>query len=59
MNANKRESENDNTSSIRVHLRPFADSYNPDVLSCLVNLSSDEVVCRRRLSGFGTATFRR
>ena len=50
MNANQRQSENQAASSIRVNSRPLADSrplaergYNPDVLSCLANLSSDEV----------------
>jgi len=44
INANARESSNQKKPSIRVHSRPFADTnYNPDVLSCLANLSSDEV----------------
>lgn len=40
MNANKRELKE----NLSVHSRLFADKpYNPDVLSCLANLSSDEV----------------
>ncbi|HOV75986.1 MAG TPA: Eco57I restriction-modification methylase domain-containing protein [Candidatus Hydrogenedentes bacterium] len=39
MNANEREL----SETIGVRARPFADSYNPDVLSCIANLSSDEV----------------
>jgi site-specific DNA-methyltransferase (adenine-specific) len=42
MNANKRESEV-SAGSIGVHSRSFADTYNPDVLTCIANLSSDEV----------------
>ncbi len=42
MNANKGESESP-AGDIGVHSRPFADSYNPDVLTCIANLSSDEV----------------
>jgi len=44
MNANKREVKNPKTDPIGVHSRSFADAnYNPDVLSCIANLSSDEV----------------
>ena len=43
MNTNEREMKNRKADSISVDSRPFADSYNPDVLSCLANLSSDEV----------------
>jgi len=44
MNANKREVKNPETDPPGVHSRSFADAnYNPDVLSCIANLSSDEV----------------
>jgi len=46
MNANERESKTNipDSETIRVHSRAFADNnYNPDVLSCIANLSSDEV----------------
>jgi site-specific DNA-methyltransferase (adenine-specific) len=45
MNANERESQNKESSSvIGVHSRAFAENnYNPDVLLCIANLSSDEV----------------
>jgi len=43
MTTHEREMKNRKADSISVDSRPFVDSYNPDVLSCLANLSSDEV----------------
>ena len=46
MNANTRESKTqaEGAENIGVHSRPLAENnYNPDVLSCIANLSSDEV----------------
>lgn len=43
MNANEHEHEPKDMFSVGARSRPLADGYNPDVLSCLANLSSDEV----------------